>query len=145
MLHLAVRPDRWSDEVLALNLLVEGLAVATAHEVDPGLAPAGLFSVVDWEGWRRACLSAWAHAVAELLERFDQVDRLQYRRFFWPDWIRTHTDVPERIGYFIGYEVARALAQRHALSEIVRWPAQRANVEVYSLLKAWPHAPDGHP
>ena len=102
---------------------------------------AGLFSVDDWEGWQRACVASWPQVMPEIMERFDGDDREQYQRFFWPDWIRRRRDVPERIGYFIGYQVVRALARRYPLSEIVRWSDERAGVEVRGLLEASPTAP----
>jgi hypothetical protein len=135
LLHLAARPDHWPDEAVGLNLLVEGLAVATAREVDPAASWAALFSVPDWERWQAECLAAWPEVVPELLERFDQPDRDQYRRFFWPDWIRRHGDVPERIGYFIGYKATLGLSARYPLDEIVRWPAARATEEVRAVLE----------
>jgi hypothetical protein len=142
VLHMAARPDRWPEEALGLNLLVEGLAVATAREVDPRLSWAGLFSVADWERWRQTCQAAWSEVVPELLERFDQDDRQQYQRFFWPDWIRSQSDVPERIGYFIGFQVVRTLSRHHSLSEIGRWPAERAKTEVCHVLEAAPNRRD---
>ena len=142
VLHLAARPDLWPESALGLNLLVEGLAVATAREVDPSLGRADLFSVDDWGRWEQACLAAWPEVVPELVERFDQADRDQYSRFYWPDWIRRRSDVPERIGYFIGYQVVRAISRRYPLSEIVRWPAERAKAEICGQLTSWPRAPD---
>lgn len=136
ILHQAQRPGSWPDEAVGLNLLVEGLALAAAQQADPGLSPGQLFGVDDFGAWRADCCSAWPEVLRELLNRLEEVDCDQYRRFFWPDWIRRDVDVPERIGYLVGYSAVQTLAERHSLEEMVRWPPERAIFELRPVLNA---------
>jgi hypothetical protein len=44
----------------------------------------------------------------------------EYGRFFYPDWLRSVDDVPERVGYLVGERVVELLRERHSLGALAR-------------------------
>lgn len=134
--HEQARSGRWEDEMPAVMLMAEGLAISTTLRLVPEAPAERHFGVEDHAGWSGACREAWPRAARDLLRCVERPDDRARRRFFWPDWGRDDHDVPERFGYFAAAEVLGALLESYDLATVARWPPERAVPEVRAALEA---------
>lgn len=128
LVQAGLRDEAWDDEVIGLRLLLEGIAIASTQRL--------LDQVPAWahfnhdpqtsgelvERWH-AALPELARALRDLI---DCQDAQQTARFFYPDWLRTDRDVPERCGYFVGWRVVEQLAVTISLAELARLDPPKA-------------------
>jgi hypothetical protein len=133
--HRLARAEYW-DDVPGLALLGEGVTTTLTRRLCPHRPLEAHFVVDDFAAYEARADAAWSFTIDELLACLDSRDPRASQRFFWPDWGREDRDVPERVGYLIAARVMERLLGEHALTEIVRWPAERALREVRAALEA---------
>jgi hypothetical protein len=129
----------WDElETVGQHLFLEGLAtVASAHLV-PGYDPAtyawlGLAHTprgLTLDEWTAACTAAWPRVKSLLRQDVAAVDPAVFAPYF----LQAPADLPERIGYFAGWQLVAAFAQEHAVAELARWPPQRIQERVAQAL-----------
>lgn len=106
----------------------EGLAVYVASRLNPGATNRELTLTDEMIREADARLGAIA---AEIRSQLDDTSELTYRDFFLGAGKRE--DLPKRVGYYVGFRVARIVADRHGgnlpeLARLVR-PQLRAEVD----------------
>ena len=109
----------------------EGLAVYVASRLNPGTTNRELTLTDEMITAADARLGAIA---AELRSQLDDTSELTYRDFFLGAGKRQ--DLPKRVGYYIGFRVARIVAERHGgnLPELARLARPQLRTEVDEAL-----------
>ena len=122
LVHAAVQPEPWRDEVIGLRLLLEGLAVSVTHLPLPELPEWTHFNFAPTEidAWLQACEDSWPQVAARLRELASATDPAELDRYFSPDWLRAAADVPAKVGYFAGARVVGRLGRDLSLAELAR-------------------------
>jgi hypothetical protein len=136
VVNAAAVPEPWSDEVLGIRLLLEGVAVTTTHTLVPELPEWMHFNFPPAEiaAWLGACEEAWPSTAATLRDLLRTTDPSEHARFFMPEWGRSARDVPAKVGYFAGAKVVERLARDRSLSELVRLrPGEALGLAVEAL------------
>jgi hypothetical protein len=138
LVHLAIQSEPWDDTVIGLRLILEGIALASTHRLLPTLP--------EWTHFNRdpaeidVLLQAYAqaapHASRSLRELAQSRDAEQLARFFYPDSWRTARDLPERVGYFLGWRAVELLCERVPLAELARLNPKDALAQAESALAA---------
>jgi hypothetical protein len=126
--HLVLRQpfDPEADNRMYQALWAEGLAVYVAHRLNPEASWQALVLNDDMVADGRKNLPSLA---AEMRDNLDSSDPIFYR-----DWFRgvgQRKDIPNRVGYFLGYEVAKRLGVSTTLAELaeLRDPLLRERIE----------------
>jgi hypothetical protein len=128
LVQAKLRDDAWDDEVLGLRLLLEGIAVTSTHRL-LGQLPSWTHFNHD-QGASGEILERYEAALPDLARDLRELigsrDMQQIARFFYPDWLRTDRDVPERCAYFVGWRVVDDIAEKVSLAELARLDPSRA-------------------
>ena len=129
--HLDVNPSIRSTEDspgMLEPLWTEGLAVYVASRLNPD---ATLRELTLSEAMVEAAQPRLAEIAAELRAQLDETTEASYRDFFLGAGKRE--DLPKRVGYYVGYRVAKHVAERHggSLPDLARLrrPALRDAVD----------------
>jgi hypothetical protein len=107
-------------------LWAEGLAVHVAHELNPTATNAQL---VLSDAMVKQGDSQLKQLAQEMLDNIDSQDPAFYR-----DWFRSagkREDIPNRVGYFLGFRVAQVMGKKYSLPELAALhdPELRAAIE----------------
>lgn len=135
--HATCLGASWHDlETIGHHLFLEGLAtVATAHLV-PGLEPAtyawlGLTETIrglSLEAWAAQCEVAWPHERIQIQRQLFGNDRATLARSF----LQAPPDIPERLGYLIGWHLVSELVRHHSLADLARWSPQQIHEHLHT-------------
>ncbi len=130
--HAACLGDEWAAlDTLGCDLFLEGLATLVSSRVVPGLGEkmypwAGLERTrrgLSAEAWLADCETSWPAVRSRLLRDLAATDTKTIVPYILGD--QAPPDLPERVGYFAGFRLVSALAQRYSIAEMARWPAER--------------------
>ena len=140
--HAQAAGSAWDGmTTLAQMLFVEGLAVVASRTVVPGM-PDGTYL---WPGrettagggnieaWIADCERLWPELRAALRRELDADGDDVLAAYFLGS---ASGRVPVRAGYFAGFRLVRALAERHPVAELAVWSPDRIQAEVSALLDA---------
>jgi hypothetical protein len=135
-LHRRLSTDEWDDQRVTHLLFQEGLATVVSEEIVPGRAEAEYLWFQDgFADWLGECRRCWPSIRRELVERADGRAAQSPDRFFRGGGSRRHSgELPERSGYFAARMVMREIQGAYPLSEVIGWPAGRAEREVRAAL-----------
>jgi len=132
--HLDVNPSMMPTEEshgMLEPLWSEGLAVYVASRLNPGATNRELTLSDEMV---EAANSQLPRIAAEIRTQLDETTEATYRDFFLSAGRRS--DIPKRVGYYVGYRVAQAVALRHrgSLPELARLRRPALRVEVDEAL-----------
>lgn len=96
---------------------MEGLALHAVRQLAPEVPDHMRLSVAPerYRDWVNECEDALPTVIESLRSVLSADDEVQYGRFFYPDWLRSIPDVPERVGYLIGERLVEQLHARYSL------------------------------
>jgi hypothetical protein len=113
------------------SLWEEGLATATAGQMNPGIGDAALMLTIP-RPIAPEVDAHWRAALCYLDARKDSVTRDDYKALFWGNG---GTEIlPPRWGYYVGYKVAQDLLKSHSLVELAHMPNDGAETLVKGQL-----------
>jgi hypothetical protein len=135
-LHRRLSTEGWDDGRITHLLFQEGLATAVSEEIVPGRSEAEYLwfegGFTDWLGECRRC---WPSIRRELVECAEGRAAQSPDRFFSGGGTRRYSgELPERAGYFAARRVMREIQGAHPLSDVMRWSANTAELEVRAAL-----------
>jgi hypothetical protein len=111
---------------LYFDLWSEGLACFATHRMAP---EASLGAILSSDVLAREGPPILSRVARELRLRLDSTDEEEVRDYFFMNSQRE--DIPRRVAYYIGYEVAAQFAKDHSVEELVRLAGSdlRAGIE----------------
>jgi hypothetical protein len=124
--HATCLGDAWNEtETVGQHLFLEGLAIVASAQLIPGYDPAtytwlGLTRTprgLDLMDWMAACERAWPQVRVRLQRDLASTDPVVHAPYF----LQAPEDLPERIGYFAGWQLVSTLSREHAVAELARW------------------------
>lgn len=139
--HAACLGGEWAAlDTLGCDLFLEGLATLASARIVPSHDEttylwAGLERT--WHGvsmpeWLAHCETSWPIVRSRLLRDISSKDPEVTAPYVLGD--RAPQDQPARMGYFVGLRLVSALARKHAIAELARWPAERVQEEMTRAL-----------
>ncbi len=128
--HLVESVEGGTDELeerLYESLWNEGLATYMSERLNPGASPASMLLDVP-SGLVATCEKNRAFLLADLRSKLDTRDPVPYGEYFL--FGSKDPRRPGRAGYYLGYLVARVLAARSSVSDLIalKGPALRARI-----------------
>jgi len=115
------------------NLWAEGLATYVSEVLTPGATTAQALMIPHDLEQRAEPLTA--RMASELLAGLDGMDEDLFNRYFTTNPRMERHGIPPRAGYYMGYVVARRLAARHTLAELVHLQGEPLHSAIADTLR----------
>ena len=127
--HFAFEPEL--PQPLWVRLWAEGLATFVAHRLNPGASTYDLTSISPGEISRMD--SRQSVITKRFTHRFDSTSAADAIAYFSDD--SGDKQIPSRVGYYLGLEVARYLALRYSMQTMAHWDRAQARPHVLVALQ----------
>ncbi len=118
------------DDVVWWRMWVEGLATYVSQQLNPALSPQQVLSFPTDMVARMRAPGATQRAARQMLADFDKPNSLLF------DSAHAVSGLPERAGYYMGYELAASLGHDYSVAWLAHLPPARVKVEVRKFLEA---------
>lgn len=130
-----VHEDEWTDFAIDESVFQEGLAVVASIELVPGREEAEYLTLgkPGRREWLAECSATWPELRRRLIGDLSSVDRGLYEVYFGGN--PENSELPKRVGYYVGCRAVTHLHRRYTIAEMARWPPDRAADEVKSALE----------
>jgi hypothetical protein len=118
------------DDVVWWRMWEEGLATYVSQRLNPALSPQQVLLFPADMVVRMQAPGATSRAARQMLADFDKPDSALF------DSKHAVSGLPERAGYYMGYELAASLGRDHSLAWLAQLPPARVKVEARKFLEA---------
>lgn len=135
MFHFSKLPKEKMPHTLAHNIFIEGLACVTSRRLFQGFHISDYMYIQNdcWKSWSVDCIAKEDKIKRDAIQDIDSSGKETYLKYFVKD-SNIDSDMPDRVGYLIGYIVVDNLTKKYSLEEMVRWSPVRITEEVRSVL-----------
>jgi len=112
------------------SMWMEGLATYVSQQLNPALSPQQVLWFPADMVTRMQAPGATQHAARQMLADFEKSSSTLF------DSKSAVSGLPERAGYYIGYELAASLGRNHSLAWLAQLPPARVKIEARKFLEA---------
>ncbi len=127
--HFAFEPEL--AQPLWVRLWAEGLATFVAHRLNPSASTYDLTSITPAAVSRMD--SQMSVMTQRFMERLNSTSQADATAYFSDD--SKNEQIPARVGYYMGLEVAQYLARRYPMQTMAQWDHARAKPHVLLALR----------
>jgi hypothetical protein len=140
--RMRITPEYYESEArFTLPLWIEGLGTHVSQVLNPDAPSEDILmqrdlaslDAANTDGSRLIRALSWEYL--KLADRkLGQTDPSYRRRRAWFGSSSVHSELPQRIGYLLGFRVARHLATYYSLDEMISWSPEEAHIHIKDVL-----------
>jgi len=134
VLHMQCIPAPVAVWSLAMGMFLEGLATYATSHLYPDAGDAAHLNMPP--DLIAACEAQWGDVRQRILREIDQADLDRAKVYFLADpGLAAQAGLPTRVGYFVGYQIVRALSHYYSIADMARWSPDRIRTEERQALE----------